>query len=283
MVAVDLPGHAGSDEVRADLADHGRSGGGGSARRARWDRALCACSATRSGHGSACTSHWVRTCRSRQLVFIGVTAGIEDPGQRAERRLADEALADALEDVRRCGSIRRSLAQRADVQPASPRQVRPIGANACATLRQGWPRACASAERGPRSPLVGSPGHSDPRPSSRWPAPTTSASLGTRCAWPASPPTGVASLVPGGGHAAHLAQPAQTSASGAPLAACGPHRLISRHRSTPRASSTPPTIWSRAVSPSMGRSSRPRLSLRARRTGAMASGMAARAMRAQTS
>ena len=69
-------------------------------------------------------------------------------------------------------------------------------------------------------------------------------------------------------------------APGVPLAAGRRSPLSPGHRSTPRANKRPPTSCRRAVSPSMGRSSRPRLSLMARRTGATARGIAARAMSA---
>ncbi len=90
VVAVDLPGHGGSADVRAaDLEQAaallGEVGG----------------RATYVGYslgGRTCLSLALAQPRLvERLVLIGATAGIEDPAARAERRRADEALAAALE------------------------------------------------------------------------------------------------------------------------------------------------------------------------------------------
>jgi 2-succinyl-6-hydroxy-2,4-cyclohexadiene-1-carboxylate synthase len=91
LVAVDAPGHGGSDLVRADLDDGaelvGRAGG----------------RATYLGYsmGGRLALHLAlaRPELVERLVLIGATAGIDDPDERTARRRADEALADRLERV----------------------------------------------------------------------------------------------------------------------------------------------------------------------------------------
>ena len=74
-------------------------------------------------------------------------------------------------------------------------------------------------------------------------------------------PHGVASLVPGGGHAVHLAQPEQAgrivrhwldAVEPAP-----PEETRAASRSSPTVRSAPVRIWRRAVVPSMGSNARP--------------------------
>ena len=104
-------------------------------------------------------------------------------------------------------------------------------------------------------------------------------------------PQAVATLVPGGGHAVHLAQPEQAGRIVRHWldAVSGEHgpTLIGRtsgdalrrrpQRSNPTVRSAPVTIWRRAVVPNMGSSAPPSWSPSASRTGAMASGVASNA------
>jgi 2-succinyl-6-hydroxy-2,4-cyclohexadiene-1-carboxylate synthase len=91
VVAVDAPGHGGSDLVRTDLDGGaellGRVGG----------------PATYLGYsmGGRLALHLALRHPDvvERLVLIGATAGIDDPDERAARRRADEALADRLEQV----------------------------------------------------------------------------------------------------------------------------------------------------------------------------------------
>ncbi|MFN8019401.1 MAG: alpha/beta fold hydrolase [Acidimicrobiales bacterium] len=89
LVCVDLPGHGGSAEVRADL----------------WEAAALvravAGEATWVGYslGARVLLHLAvaEGAALPGLVLLGGTAGIDDPAERAARRAADEALADRIE------------------------------------------------------------------------------------------------------------------------------------------------------------------------------------------
>ena len=95
LVAVDLPGHGGSDSVRADLPTT-------AALVAESVRAIVGdepCDLLGYSLGARVALHVVTgtDLALRQAVFIGVTGGIEDTDARARRRRADEAIADELE------------------------------------------------------------------------------------------------------------------------------------------------------------------------------------------
>jgi 2-succinyl-6-hydroxy-2,4-cyclohexadiene-1-carboxylate synthase len=89
VTRVDAPGHGGSDAVRADLSDGaallGEAGG----------------RATYVGYSMggrlALRLALDRPDLVAALVLVGATAGIDDPGERAARRAADDALADRIE------------------------------------------------------------------------------------------------------------------------------------------------------------------------------------------
>jgi 2-succinyl-6-hydroxy-2,4-cyclohexadiene-1-carboxylate synthase len=89
VVAVDAPGHGGSGAVRATLPDGasllGAIGG----------------PATYLGYsmgGRLCLNLAVaRPDLVRRLVLVSTTAGIEDPAERAARRVADDELASSIE------------------------------------------------------------------------------------------------------------------------------------------------------------------------------------------
>ena len=91
VVAIDLPGHGGSGEVRADLEQ---------------TTALVASSIERSiviGYslGGRIALHLAlgHPQLVERLVVIGATGGLDSEEERAERRVADESLADHLEDI----------------------------------------------------------------------------------------------------------------------------------------------------------------------------------------
>jgi len=89
LLLVDLPGHGGSSEVRADLrASADLLGGVG----ARADYLGYSMGARYCLHLALARPDLVR-----RLVLISGTAGIEDPDERAARRSADEALARRLD------------------------------------------------------------------------------------------------------------------------------------------------------------------------------------------
>ena len=91
VVAIDLPGHGGSDEVRADLEQ---------------TTSLVASSIERSiviGYslGGRIALHLAlgHPQLVERLVVIGATGGLDSEEERAKRRVADESLADHLEDI----------------------------------------------------------------------------------------------------------------------------------------------------------------------------------------
>ena len=205
LVMPDLPGHGDSGQVRADLrttadlvaeAVHSEIG--------ETPYALLGYSlgarvalhvALRAGASQRCS------------VFIGVTAGIEDADARARRRQSDDATADDLEasgDVAHFVDawLRGPLFARLASNDAAQRSERLR--NSAAGLASSL-RLCGTGTQEPlwdRLPTIFPPvlalaGSDD----------TRFASHALRMA--RSVPRGVASLVPGGGHAVHLAQPEQ--------------------------------------------------------------------------
>ena len=209
LLAVDLPGHGGSDAVRADLpataglvADAARDalGTGGEP-----------CDLLGYSLGARVALHVAigTDLPLRRTVLIGATAGIEDPARRAERRRADAARADELEasgDVAgfvhawlRSPMFSRLVAAGA---AGSAERVRNSAAGLASSLR-----LCGTGTQEPlwdRLPglpcaILALAGADD----------TAYAAHALRIA--RSAPSGVATLVPGGGHAAHLAQPEQVA------------------------------------------------------------------------
>lgn len=196
LVLVDLPGHAGSTDVRADLIESGElladaCGSGGV------DLLGYSLGARVALHAALARPGVVR-----RLVLIGATAGIEDPVARAARRRRDDELADDLEasgDLE--GFVRRWL--------AAPMFATVRAANLPERLRNSAPGLASSlrlAGTGTQEPLWGRlgdltmpvlvlAGTDDPR----------FAASGRRLA--AGLPNAAFSLVPGAGHAAHLQQP----------------------------------------------------------------------------
>ena len=89
VVLVDAPGHGGSAAVRADLARGA-------------ELLVDACGAgiyVGYSMGGRLALHAALAAPSSvsALVLVGATAGIDDPGERAERRAADDALAASIE------------------------------------------------------------------------------------------------------------------------------------------------------------------------------------------
>ena len=89
VTAVDLPGHGGSGDLRADLATAAAMVGdaGGPATYVGYSM----------GGRVALRLALDRPDLVEALVLLGATAGIDDPATRAERRRADAALADRIE------------------------------------------------------------------------------------------------------------------------------------------------------------------------------------------
>jgi 2-succinyl-6-hydroxy-2,4-cyclohexadiene-1-carboxylate synthase len=198
VVRVDLPGHGGSGGVRAGFAEAaalvGETGGAGVYVGYSLGGRLCLRLALD------------RPDLVRGLVLVGASPGIADPGARAERRAADEALAAEIERVGVAAFLERWLAGplfatlpaeaagRADRLANTPEglayALRRLGTGAQEPL---WDRL---ATLGPPTLLVA--GALD----------TKFAAVARQMAAAIGPRARVA-LVPGAGHAVHLERPAE--------------------------------------------------------------------------
>jgi len=203
LVAVDLPGHGGSDAVRADLPE--TAGLVAQSVRATVGDGPCDILGYSLGARVALHVMTVTGLPVSRAVLIGATGGIEDPAERERRRLADDELASDLEAT---GDVDRFL----DEWLGSPMFDRLSSADAdgraerrrnSATGLASSLRLCGTGTQEPlwdRLPTLGGPvlalaGADD----------TRFVSYALRIADLA--PRAVASLVPGGGHAVHLSQP----------------------------------------------------------------------------
>ena len=205
LVAVDLPGHAESGSVRADLPTTASLVA--EAVRTQIGEEPCALLGYSLGARVALHAAIAADLPLSHLVFIGVTAGIEDAAERQRRRLSDEKLADDLEasgDVEAFidAWLRGPLFERLGSGGAAQRseRLRNTASGLASSLR-----LCGSGTQEPLwdrlgsipCPVLALAGSDDNR----------FAAHALRLARLA--PSGVASLVPGGGHAVHLAQPEQ--------------------------------------------------------------------------
>jgi 2-succinyl-6-hydroxy-2,4-cyclohexadiene-1-carboxylate synthase len=205
LIRLDLPGHAGSDAVRADLPT---------------TAALVAETVTSAIGEEPCDllgySLGARVALHvavrgeialRRIVLIGATGGIEDTARRGRRRQADEATAAALEssgdvdafiDSWVSGPIFAGLggaAQRAE-------RLRNSASGLASSLRlagTGTQEPLWETLRGVTTPAMALAGADDER----------FGASALRLA--REMPDAVATLVSGGGHAVHLAQPATTA------------------------------------------------------------------------
>jgi len=201
LVGIDLPGHAGSDTVRADLpatAGLVRDAVATAIGSVPCDLLGYSLGARVALHVATGTDMEIR-----RLVVIGATGGMEDLAARTRRREADEASAAALEESGDVDAfIGRWLSgpmftRLADAAQTAERR-RNSAAGLASSLRLAgtgtqeplWDRIAALPV-----PLLALAGTDDPRF-------VAHALRLTRMA-----PLGVASLIPGGGHAVHLAQP----------------------------------------------------------------------------
>jgi 2-succinyl-6-hydroxy-2,4-cyclohexadiene-1-carboxylate synthase len=207
LVAVDLPGHGDSGSVRADLP--ATAGLVAEAVRAHVADEPCALLGYSLGARVALHVGIGADLPLSHAVFIGVTAGIEDPAERARRRRSDEDLADELDasgDVEGFVDawLRGPLFERLEVEGAAQRSERLR--NSAAGLASSL-RLCGTGTQEPQwdrlaafpCPVLALAGSDDIR----------FASHALRVA--RLVPHGVATLVPGGGHAVHLAQPQAAS------------------------------------------------------------------------
>jgi 2-succinyl-6-hydroxy-2,4-cyclohexadiene-1-carboxylate synthase len=196
LVQVDLPGHGGSSDVRADLAESAdlvATAAGDEP----FDLLGYSLGARVALHVAIAHPRSVR-----RLVLIGGTAGIEDDARRAERRRRDETLADDLEASGDLDAfLRRWLASPMFAglrDPGLAERRRNSVSGLASSLRLAgtgtqvplWDRLGDLA-----APVLAVAGADDLR----------FCVEAQRMACTAR--AGVASLVPGAGHAAHLAQP----------------------------------------------------------------------------
>ena len=200
VVRVDLPGHGGSGGVRVGFAEAaslvGAAGGVGAYVGYSLGGRLCLRLALD------------RPDLVRALVLVGASPGVADPAARAERRAADEALAEGIErdgveaflDRWLAGplfaTLPAELAGRADRLANTPQglayALRRLGAGAQEPL---WDRL---AGLGPPALLVA--GALDAKFAAIAREMTTAIGPAARVA-----------LVPGAGHAAHLERPAEVA------------------------------------------------------------------------
>jgi 2-succinyl-6-hydroxy-2,4-cyclohexadiene-1-carboxylate synthase len=201
LVALDLPGHAGSDEVRADLpitADLVRDAVTASIGPEPCDLLGYSLGARVALHVATGTDLEIR-----RLVVVGATGGIEDLAARARRREADDATAAALE-------VSGDVAAFIDRWVSGPMFSRLSDAAQTDERRRNSAAGLASSLRlagtGTQEPLW------DRIPKLTVPLLALAGTDDTRFGAHAfrlarAAPHGVASLIPGGGHAVHLAQP----------------------------------------------------------------------------
>ncbi len=200
LVEVDLPGHAGSSDVQANLEEGGEllAEAGGTEPFALVGYSL--------GARFALHAALAHPERVRCLILIGGTPGIEDPGARAERRRRDEALAGELE---RDGDVR-AFVERWLAGPLFNGLREPQIEERLCNTAAGLASSLRLAGTGTQEPLwqrlgeLVTPtlviaGASDHR----------FASIAVRMS--ALLADAVCSLIPGAGHPAHLEQPAVTA------------------------------------------------------------------------
>jgi 2-succinyl-6-hydroxy-2,4-cyclohexadiene-1-carboxylate synthase len=201
LIGIDLPGHAGSDAVRADLLETATL----VADAVKGEVGADACELLGYSLGARVALQVLlgTDLLLSKAVVIGATGGIEDPAERSARRAGDEAMADALEvsgdvDAFIDGWVGSPMFSRlGDTADATERR-RNTAAGLASSLRLAgtgtqeplWDRLGTI-----ELPLLALAGSDDNR----------FAAHALRLARLA--PHGVASLIPGGGHAAHLAQP----------------------------------------------------------------------------
>ena len=151
LVLVDLPGHGGSSAVRAGLAEGAQLLGevGGAADYLGYSMGARYCL-----HLALARPDLVR-----RLILVSGTAGIDDPAERAARRLADEALADRL-DPPGGGTPADTVVEFVHRWVANPMfGAVPARANAlaerCANTAVGLASSLRSAGTGTQEPLWG--------------------------------------------------------------------------------------------------------------------------------
>jgi 2-succinyl-6-hydroxy-2,4-cyclohexadiene-1-carboxylate synthase len=204
LVAVDLPGHGGSDAVRADLPTSGRL----VAEAIRGAIGDSPCGLLGYSLGARVALHVLAQSdlHVSRAALIGATGGIEDPETRTLRRRSDEVLADELETSGDVEGFLESwlggpLFERLGDGAERTERLRNSATGLASSLRlcgTGTQEPLWDAVPAIRCPILALAGTDD----------TRFAAHALRLARLAA--SGVVSLVPGGGHAVHLAQPDHT-------------------------------------------------------------------------
>jgi 2-succinyl-6-hydroxy-2,4-cyclohexadiene-1-carboxylate synthase len=205
LVAVDLPGHGGSDAVRADLPATAAL----VSESVREAIGETPCDMLGYSLGARVALHVLvgSDLSVSRAVLIGVNAGIEDSTDRARRRQQDEELATELEAT---GDVGRFLHAWLE-GPMFARLASSEATGRSERLRNSAPglasslRLCGTGTQAPlwdeltklACPILAIAGADDSR--------FVSHALRVACLAPRA----VTSLVPGGGHAVHLSQPEQ--------------------------------------------------------------------------
>lgn len=200
LVLVDAPGHGGSDEVHADLETSALlSGGiGGPATYLGYSM----------GGRTALHLALARPDLVERLILIGATGGLDDEHERADRRDADELLADRVEAIGVDGFVDEWLRQplfSALAEEVAHRSER------CSNTAEGLARSLRTCGTGTQRPLWSElnqlempvlvlAGASDAKFSEL--GTRLCASIGTNASFAA---------VPESGHSAHLENPAGTA------------------------------------------------------------------------
>jgi 2-succinyl-6-hydroxy-2,4-cyclohexadiene-1-carboxylate synthase len=201
LVGIDLPGHAGSDAERADL----RATAALVAEAVRATIGTEECELLGYSLGARVALHVAlgTDLPLLRLILIGGTGGIEDPEARQVRRQGDEATAAALEASGDLDAfIERWVSSPMFARLADAAQTDERRRNSAAGLASSL-RLTGTGTQEPlwdqietlTIPVLALAGTDDVR----------FAAHAIRLARLA--PDGVASLIPGGGHAVHLAQP----------------------------------------------------------------------------
>jgi 2-succinyl-6-hydroxy-2,4-cyclohexadiene-1-carboxylate synthase len=206
LVCIDLPGHAGSDAVRADIP--GTSALVAQAVRGEFGSAPSEILGYSLGARVALHLASSDSLEIRRMVVIGATAGIENAEAREQRRRSDDELADRLEssgDVAKflkewlSGPMFSSLSAAAAGEEERTRNTASGLASSLRLCGAGSQEAIWDRMSNLHLAVLAVAGMDDAR----------YAAHAIRLARLA--PNAVASLVPGGGHAVHLAQPESTS------------------------------------------------------------------------
>jgi 2-succinyl-6-hydroxy-2,4-cyclohexadiene-1-carboxylate synthase len=205
VVAPDLPGHAGSDAVRADLPETAELVA--EAVRTVIGEEPCVVLGYSLGARVALHMLLMTDLPVTRAVLVGATGGMDDEAERARRRQADQAMAAELESSGDVGAfLDRWLAgplfaRLPDTVTDRAERARNSAPGLASSLR-----LCGTGTQEPlwerlselTLPLLALAGSDDDR----------FAAHALRIA--ARAPHGVTSFVPGGGHAVHLAQPEHT-------------------------------------------------------------------------